>query len=309
MAVTILERLKGVAIGEPVHAGNLTVLPLLGEEPLGTEWLSAEEAHLRKGFDVGEVSESGTVNTLLVTNRCELPVLLLDGEVLHGGKQNRVMNTSVLVPAGVTITIPVSCVERGRWSSGRAHRSAGHHVPSSLRSMMTHEVLTSLRERRGHQSSQREVWASVDRVLADSGSRSQTSDLSQAYEDHAREVLETTGALELPEAAVGALFVIDGRFVGGDVFDRSAGFKKFRARILRGAALDAIRTRGRPEPRPAVIPERILDRLQELSKAPPEVYSSPGAGSEVRSESGELHASALVFGKGMVHLGLFAVAQ
>ncbi len=306
MVVTILERLEGVSIGEPLHAGNLTVLPLMGEEPLAIPWLNSEEALDLKGFDVGEVSESGAVNTLIVTNRCKLPILLLDGEVLHGGKQNRVMNTSVLVAAGATITIPVSCVERGRWSHGRAHRSAGYNVPSSMRSKMKKEILASLRCQRGHRSSQGEVWASVDQVLSDAGSHSSTDDLSQAYDDHAHQVLETTDALELPEDAVGALFAVDGRFVGGDIFDTASSFRKFRARILRGAAMDAIRSRGRLEGVAPVNPEKILNEIHGLAEAPPEEYESPGSGREVRSESAGLQASALVFEEGMVHLGLFA---
>ncbi len=66
-------------------------------------------------------------------SRCEL-------DVLAGGKQNRVMNTSVLVAAGATIEIPVSCAERGRWSRGRAHRSSGFSVPFTMRSKMKSEV-------------------------------------------------------------------------------------------------------------------------------------------------------------------------
>jgi hypothetical protein len=304
MSTAILERLNRVAVGEPLTSGSLTVIPLRGEEPSAIEWLIAEEAIARKGLDVGEVSESGTVDTLLVTNNCELPVFLLDGEVLWGGKQNRVMNTSVLVAAGATITVPVSCVERGRWSRGRSHSSSGFSVPSSMRSKMKSEVLDSLRTRRGHRSSQREVWASVDQVLSKSGSVSSTSDLSQAYADHQEEVNRAVEEVVLPEDSVGALFVIGGKFVCGDVFDSSSGFRKLKERILRGAALDAMHHR-EPDAR---VPgaEELLRWLKAKADAPPEEYKSPGSGREIRGESRGLQASALVHENGVVHLGLFA---
>ena len=49
--------------------------------------------------------------TLRVINGADRPVLLLDGEELVGAKQNRVLNTSVLVAKGARLDIPVSCVE------------------------------------------------------------------------------------------------------------------------------------------------------------------------------------------------------
>ena len=61
-------------------------------------------------------SESGSVPELVVENPLAERVLLYDGEELVGAKQNRILNVSVLVEAKSTLTIPVSCVEQGRWS-------------------------------------------------------------------------------------------------------------------------------------------------------------------------------------------------
>jgi hypothetical protein len=67
----------------------------------------------------GAVSEAGSVPELLVKNLAPSPVLILDGEELIGAKQNRIVNLAILVAAGQTLRIPVSCVEAGRW----VHRS------------------------------------------------------------------------------------------------------------------------------------------------------------------------------------------
>lgn len=64
---------------------------------------------------VTEVSEAGSVPFLQVANGADRPLLLVDGEELIGAKQNRILNTTVLVAAHAEVTIPVSCVERGRW--------------------------------------------------------------------------------------------------------------------------------------------------------------------------------------------------
>lgn len=96
---------------------------------------------------ITEVDEEGSVPDLRVANLGDLPLVLLDGEQLAGAKQNRILNTSVLVEAHSELTIAVSCVERGRWGY-----QARHSVPSAfslyagLRAMKGAWVSRSLRE-------------------------------------------------------------------------------------------------------------------------------------------------------------------
>ena len=88
--------------------------PVLAPEG-GVDYLLSDEAIAAGSVTVEEVSEGGSVPDLLVTNPGDSRVLFLEGEELRGAKQNRVLNTSVLVAAHSKTTIPVSCVEQGRW--------------------------------------------------------------------------------------------------------------------------------------------------------------------------------------------------
>ena len=81
---------------------------------------------------VQEVSEGGSVPELLVDNMGDIRVLFIEGEELVGPKQNRILNTSILVAAKSKTKIPVSCVEHGRWGyKSKFFGSAVHTRPRS----------------------------------------------------------------------------------------------------------------------------------------------------------------------------------
>ena len=104
-----------IRIGQPIGFGPLTVYPLFCEGNRPVEYLLSDEAMEAGTVTVGEASQEGSVPELSVENKSAQRVLFLEGEQLVGAKQNRILNTSVLVPALARLTLPVSCVEAGRW--------------------------------------------------------------------------------------------------------------------------------------------------------------------------------------------------
>ena len=101
--------------GDPQRHGLLTVVPLLFAGDRGPRYRMAAEAFADGTLQVGEVSHGGSVPNLLVVNGGDKPVLIVDGEELVGAKQNRILNTTVLVREKSELVVPVSCVEAGRW--------------------------------------------------------------------------------------------------------------------------------------------------------------------------------------------------
>ncbi|MBT8446990.1 MAG: hypothetical protein KJO38_07570, partial [Gammaproteobacteria bacterium] len=93
------------------------MFPLLSEQNSPLDYLLLGDAVENGWARVQEVSDSGNVPELRVENKADRPVLIMDGEQLIGAKQNRVANLTLLLPAGKTTVIPVSCVEQGRWRS------------------------------------------------------------------------------------------------------------------------------------------------------------------------------------------------
>jgi len=108
----------GLQLGDPDVVGPLTVFPLLA--PWGAlEYRSFAEASAH-GFAVKELPQA-SVNDLVASNPLDVPVLLYEGEEVVGAQQDRTFDVTVLVPAGATLVVPVSCVEHGRWDGSRNH--------------------------------------------------------------------------------------------------------------------------------------------------------------------------------------------
>ena len=164
MDETLDQALQSLQISEPVSHGLLHIFPLKGDTHPEQD-ISLLEGALQAGtLHIEEPHEAGSVPELRVVNEGSLRVLILEGDELIGAKQNRVVNSSVLVAGGSHLTLPVSCVERGRWSYRSRAFSPGTGSPHlALRRLKTRSVHDSLRRGRGHRSDQRAVWREVDR--------------------------------------------------------------------------------------------------------------------------------------------------
>ncbi|HEU4783192.1 MAG TPA: DUF6569 family protein, partial [Ktedonobacterales bacterium] len=123
VATAVRELIEGVRAGEALRAGGLTLIPLLpAREQVKRQsgYLPLEQA-LKLGLVTVTEQAQATVPELVATSTAETPVVLVGGEQVIGGLQNRVLNTTILVAAHVTQPIPVTCVEAGRWHDSGAY--------------------------------------------------------------------------------------------------------------------------------------------------------------------------------------------
>ena len=108
--------LSSLKLGEVQQFKNLAMVPVISDYDDALDYITLGEALSAGSIEIREVSEGGSVPELRVVNRAGKMVLILDGEELVGAKQNRIVNTTILVAADAEIVIPVSCVEQGRWT-------------------------------------------------------------------------------------------------------------------------------------------------------------------------------------------------
>ncbi|OHB85656.1 MAG: hypothetical protein A2V98_10150 [Planctomycetes bacterium RBG_16_64_12] len=296
MSVTFPE----IRIGDPIRHEGLAVFPVFAEPIRGVDYDLSDEAINKGTVTVEEVSEAGSVPDLSVENKGDVRILFLEGEELVGAKQNRVLNTSVLIAAHTKSKIPVSCVEAGRWGyKSRRFGSGGTHSPSMLRRVLKASVSKSVRAKRGHRSDQGEVWEEVARQQKALGAFSGTSAMSDTFEAHRKRLDEFREKLHYVEGAVGAAVAVGGKVVTIDLFDKPTTCGRVWNRLLSGAMLDALEVRQAETQAERADVERVMTSLRNLSWEPAEPI---GEGEEYRAESptGD-HASALVFDGTLVH--------
>jgi hypothetical protein len=298
-----------VRVGEPLRYEALSVFPLFAGVDSPVEYLLSDEGIGSGCVTVEEVSEQGSVPDLLVENKGDLRVLFLEGEELVGAKQNRVLNTSVLIAAKSKVKIPVSCVEAGRWayrgtrySGSRQFGSGGTHSPSKLRSVLKMSVSESMRLSGSHRSDQSKVWAEVSRQQESLGTSSASSAMSDTFQNYKQRVTEFQGKLQYVDGASGVAVAIGHKIVAVDMFDKPATCRKVWNRLLSGYVLDALEAKADEVQVDAGSVQEMLGTARAMSweKAAP-----VGEGEEYRAQSGGgVHASALTFHESPVHLSV-----
>jgi hypothetical protein len=103
MESIIQDYMEQAKIGRKQSSKNLAIFPLLSNDRLDLEYLLLDEALAEGMIEVAEVSEGWSVPELKVFNKSPLMILILDGEELVGAKQNRIINTTILIGGKSTI--------------------------------------------------------------------------------------------------------------------------------------------------------------------------------------------------------------
>ena len=286
-------------IEEPLRYGKLTIFPILSRESknqdrfltlregleseqvkileLGAAQLPSETANGTAGSAADSPATSnrnpaavaevqGDVNSLLVLNTSERPLYLLPGEIIVGGKQDRVIAQETIVPpSGKPQAVAVFCVEAGRWtrrgdgetaevlSALSGEKSDGQRVKQlAERAKRGEFVVTAgnlgsfgrltVQEGKG----QGAVWAEVAKRNMESGAKTQSGAFTQNYvqADLSKKIDAYCERFERPIAKqqqiVGVMIAVNDVILWVDVFESTPLFRKLWPTLLRGFAVDAI---------------------------------------------------------------------
>jgi hypothetical protein len=295
-----MSTLPEVRVGNPICHEALAVFPLFSTAHASVQYLLSDEAIQAGSVAVEEVNEGGSVPDLMVTNSGDSCVLFLEGEELRGAKQNRVLNTSVLVAAHSKTAIPVSCVEQGRWRyRSKQFAASDSHSSSKLRHILKKSAYRAMKAGHGYLSDQSAVWTEVSRQMVSLSSSSETGAMSDTFETNSARLDEFRGRLKYVEGATGLAVAVGKKVVAIDLFDRPATCSRVWDRLLSGVVMDALEESQSEERALTSDVEQLIARLgaRAWENAP-----AVGLGQEFRLDPDPAtHASALVFQDSVLH--------
>jgi len=298
--------LNEAKVGRKQSHRNLAIFPILSSYAVGLDYITLDEALTEEVIEIMERDETGSVPELQVVNKSPCMILILDGEELVGAKQNRIVNTTILIQGKSTTLIPVSCVEQGRWAyESRAFSSEDRLMAAQLRAKKSEQVHRSIRRSDGFRSDQSAIWEEISSKAARMEAYSPTMAMSEIYKKKMSLLTDYIEHFRLVEMQIGAVFMINGKVVGLDTFGRTETFGKIFRKLIESYALDAIDWSGQ-ESYGKTLKSNVTKFLWAASNATVESHQSVGLGTDIRLESRTITGFALAHEEKILHLSVFA---
>ena len=262
---------SGYKVLEPIRHGNLTVFPVVAARSHDTqEFLTLDEG-LRSGDVI--VTESGSVqplmrrrrtpvpqggaqvNQLVLVNNSKRPLILLAGEIVTGGKQDRVIGKDRIIPAeSDPIDLGVFCVEPGRWTGSSAQFDSRNGAMAQ----------PAVRAKAMAEKDQAQVWSEVGKareslaLLVPAPAAApvrETSSYARVMQNE--EVKQRVDSVAEPiqrnyqsliqqlrdQNAVGVVVAVNGQMVWADIFASTNLLEKYWPKLVRSYAAEAVVTR------------------------------------------------------------------
>lgn len=284
--------------------GLLSVVQFFTAQKNTIDYISLSEALKNELILVKEKDEGADVNNLSVFNLSKKPVFLMDGDILEGAKQNRVINSSVLLAPDSKGNLPVSCVEQGRWRFvSDKFKPADYTAPAKIRSDKSISVNESLKSFGVHSANQSKVWDNANKYHTMNNVESDSDNFSDLYFKHRENIDNIIKNFEADKKSNGFAVFIKNTLLSMDIFNRTDIFEEYFPKMIKGALFEVINLKKVKNPITQLEAEYKTRELTDLfDELPYKTYDSISLGQDIRYESNIISASELRFNNDLIHL-------
>lgn len=228
--MTMIVISNDIELLKPQVHENLAIIPLKSKRNY------IDILSLKKGIELELVEvkecEQSTVNTLIVKNNSVTPLLLIDGEEVVGGDQNRIVNSTILIDGKSEMKIPVSCTEKGRWAYKSEFKQSNYIANYNTRRAKEYASRST-----GHY--QNVIWSSINSLEVENNFASPTSAMEESYEHLKANHEKIISEFKIEPEQNGVLIIVGGEIKGFELFLNSEIYREFHEKILKSYLIDS----------------------------------------------------------------------
>ena len=288
-------------VSEPVEKNNITTFFLSSIEKNNNKYLSFSEAIAKNQVQISEVNKEGLLTKLSVSNKSSDNIIILNGELIIGTqiRQDRIVDSTVLIPGYATVLINTFCGEQYRWSprlSNKISTSESLYF-SSGRANNAADINTKL-------SKQCRIWSEISEKISDFNVKSFTNSVDQIYKKKKVNVEEIVNFFKIPTEAVGVALGINHQLVNIDIFSNNCMLQIYLPKIIRSIALDSFKKTSKKSYLKKKDVHRFLRQIHQANKQKRKVVEG-SLGEELQFNSESVAGSILYHKEQTVHFSAF----
>ena len=288
-------------VSEPVEKNNITTFFLSSIEKNNNKYLSFSEAMAKNQVQISEVNKEGLLTKLSVSNKSSNNIIILNGELIIGTqiRQDRIVDSTVLIPGYATVLINTFCGEQYRWSprlSNKISTSESLYF-SSGRANNAADINTKL-------SKQCRIWSEISEKISDFNVKSFTNSVDQIYKKKKVNVEEIVNFFKIPSEAVGVALGINNQLVNIDIFSNNYMLQTYLPKIIRSIALDSFKKISKKSYLKKKDVHRFLRQIHQANKQKRKVVEGT-LGEELQFNSETVAGSILYHKEQTVHFSAF----
>jgi hypothetical protein len=289
----------------PFTHENLTIYLIQGNANAKSKLLPLQQAMAAKKV---AVYETGNVSELSIENRSDEDVYVQSGDIVKGGRQDRVLTTDFVLPAH-SGKLPISsfCVEQGRWTKRGTESDA--QFSGSANSVSSKDLKLAVKK----PGAQSEVWASVAQArmalaapaappppngpsTAAVGGVGLASSTSMQLALEAKPVVDATEAYVKALAKIvdtrpevgGYVYAINGEINSADVYASPELFRQMWPKLLRASATEAVAEKPKAKSKTPPTAADVKTALADADRANPSSKQTAGSSTVTRKESAKV---------------------
>ncbi len=286
----------------PVLWNELAIMPFKLKKEFFKNYIGISDAVKKENFLCKELDELARVSQIKCINKTRSNVLIIEGEHIIGGNQNRVVNLTTLIRKNSTVVLPVTCVEEGRWSIlNKKFKDSRNFALFDLRKRLRKSVNKSYRTKRNYESEQSSIWDTVHKNIVCRKVVSMTGAMEDIYSTILPKLTIDFSKFKLKKDVQGLILFNKAQVVNVEFMSNSNVFSNFYEKYIRSLIISSDKSNLNVEADYEQLANNFFEKLSKIELQPVEPI---GIGQNYVGSVDDMNISLLTYENDLVYLSI-----